>query len=79
MHSLPRLDDDRDARLTTIDGMVPALSDLPDGCRFAARCPRREEICDRVDPQLVTLGGQRQVACHVVARERGVQGSEVSP
>ncbi|MGD8859892.1 MAG: ABC transporter ATP-binding protein [Myxococcales bacterium] len=76
MHSLPHLDDDRDAKLTTIEGMVPALSDLPEGCRFAARCPRREAICDELDPRLVTLGGSRQVACHVVAREHGLATGE---
>jgi oligopeptide/dipeptide ABC transporter ATP-binding protein len=66
----PRLGGDRHATLDTVPGMVPALTDLPSGCRFAPRCPRVEPICEQQDPQLVSIGkGPRKVACHVVQRE----------
>src|SRR5262245_35683671 len=50
MGSIPRLDLIRGAegtrsRLNEIPGVVPALSDLPEGCTFAPRCPFADERC----------------------------------
>jgi oligopeptide/dipeptide ABC transporter ATP-binding protein len=42
--SRPRVDAP-DAPLTPIRGQVPDAANLPTGCRFAARCPRRVEPC----------------------------------
>jgi hypothetical protein len=39
MNCLPKLDHPSKTALPTIPGMVPALRDMPVGCRFAARCP----------------------------------------
>ncbi len=47
--ALPRLDDRR-ARLATIQGAVPSLVGIGEGCRFAARCPFVEPAC-RTDAQ----------------------------
>jgi peptide/nickel transport system ATP-binding protein len=38
------------ARLQEIPGMVPALSNLPQGCTFAPRCAFASEICRREYP-----------------------------
>ena len=46
-----------------IPGRVPALSELPRGCRFAARCGRADSICSTTYPVLNALGAGR-VACH---------------
>lgn len=37
-------------RLYSIDGQPPPLWDLPDGCRFAARCPHADLRCKREYP-----------------------------
>lgn len=37
--SIPKLNGDRSERLYMIKGMVPLLSQIPTGCRFAPRCP----------------------------------------
>ncbi|MEM7396251.1 MAG: ABC transporter ATP-binding protein [Verrucomicrobiota bacterium] len=37
--SIPKLDTPRKSRLPTIEGMVPSLWNMPEGCRFAPRCP----------------------------------------
>jgi peptide/nickel transport system ATP-binding protein len=52
-----------DTRLTEIPGMVPALWDLPAGCAFAPRCPRRIERCGRERPALERIGPDRRLAC----------------
>ncbi len=55
--SLPRLDEaaqsgPRRPRLTEIKGMVPALSALPAGCRFAPRCPLADDRCRVESPPI---------------------------
>jgi peptide/nickel transport system ATP-binding protein len=39
-----------DGRLQEIPGIVPALSNLPEGCAFAPRCPFAEERCRKAYP-----------------------------
>ena len=50
------------ARLAAIDGMVPAATAMPAGCRFAARCPFADEQC-REMPPLQDLGAGRRSRC----------------
>lgn len=42
---------DLDAQyLPTIEGAVPSLTQMPEGCRFAPRCPFRSELCQVKEP-----------------------------
>jgi peptide/nickel transport system ATP-binding protein/oligopeptide transport system ATP-binding protein len=50
-------------RLRTIPGTLPSLYELPPGCRFAPRCSRRIEACDKGRPGLVELGAAHSAAC----------------
>ena len=61
--SIPRLGGRRKSRLTVIEGMVPALKDMPRGCRFQNRCPYAIERC-REQPPLETVTPGHEVACH---------------
>jgi peptide/nickel transport system ATP-binding protein len=45
-----------------LTGELPDATDVPSGCRFHPRCPRRFEPCDRVDPSLIATGGRDQAA-----------------
>jgi oligopeptide/dipeptide ABC transporter ATP-binding protein len=59
------------SRLTEIKGMVPALTNMPHGCSFHPRCPRKMDICTEETPGLFTPAAGRQVACWLYAtRER---------
>ena len=51
--------------LETIPGQVPPLSELPEGCRFAARCSHACEICHKVSPAWVDVENGGRVRCHV--------------
>ncbi|MBE9604440.1 ABC transporter ATP-binding protein [Acetobacteraceae bacterium H6797] len=63
--AIPRLDQP-EAALHAIPGRVPPLDKMPPGCRFAARCPMRQEGCDL--PQvLVDVDAQHRVRCHVAS------------
>jgi peptide/nickel transport system ATP-binding protein/oligopeptide transport system ATP-binding protein len=45
-----------------LGGELPDPADVPSGCRFHPRCPRRFEPCDRIDPPLLAAGGPGQLA-----------------
>ncbi|MEO8091106.1 MAG: ABC transporter ATP-binding protein [bacterium] len=45
-----------------LGGELPDATDVPAGCRFHPRCPRRFDPCDRVDPQLLPAGPRDQLA-----------------
>ena len=63
MASVPRLDTGRDERLYQIKGMVPLLSQIPEGCRFAPRCPYATEECSRKMPELKSFGNGQKARC----------------
>jgi peptide/nickel transport system ATP-binding protein len=54
--SIPRLDlmrgetKNSNGRLQEIPGIVPPLFALPEGCAFAPRCPKADELCRRERP-----------------------------
>ncbi|NYT35876.1 ABC transporter ATP-binding protein [Allopusillimonas soli] len=73
LRAMPRVDTSATS-LAPIPGSVPAITDMPTGCTFAARCPLKEKICEAEHPQLVPLGnGEHRVRCFVRARESGEQ------
>ncbi len=54
MGAIPSIDAPR-ARLAAIDGMVPAATAMPAGCRFAARCPFADTRCRDEAPPLAEV------------------------
>jgi len=74
LESIPRLDHPPKQRLRTIEGMVPALADLPPGCRFANRCEWRQDRCEDSPPASERVAGDHYVACF---RHREWQGAGV--
>jgi peptide/nickel transport system ATP-binding protein len=65
-------------RLVEIQGMVPALTELPAGCKFADRCPVAAERCRAEEPPLVALGASR-VRCHFPLDPPAGTASEAAP
>jgi oligopeptide/dipeptide ABC transporter ATP-binding protein len=51
----PRARGTRPTRLATIEGMVPDLRDLGEGCRFADRCPLVVAACTLEEPELLPV------------------------
>ena len=52
-----------DEILGTINGVVPNLSSMPEGCRFHPRCPYAREDCRKNMPELNTVTENRYVRC----------------
>jgi oligopeptide/dipeptide ABC transporter ATP-binding protein len=52
-------------RLDVIKGVVPHPLNLPPGCTFAPRCPKKFEPCDSAFPALDSTAPDHQVACYL--------------
>ncbi|MFL5251951.1 MAG: ABC transporter ATP-binding protein [Rhodopila sp.] len=61
MASIPTLEH-RVERLRQIDGAMPRLDAMPQGCRFHPRCPVVRDRCSREMPELMDAGDTR-AAC----------------
>jgi len=70
--SIPRLDRAVE-HLATVRGRVPNMAALPQGCRFAPRCPFAAEICMHAPPPLVRCGENHWTRCVRAPIERLVQ------
>lgn len=67
--SIPRKDKDID-RLYTIEGTVPTLTSMPDGCRFYERCRYASERCRAERPRMYH-DGERSVCCFLYEGKGG--------
>jgi peptide/nickel transport system ATP-binding protein len=60
--SIPRMSGSIDD-LRPIEGQPPTLSQLPDGCHFAPRCPLADERCRAAYPLVTSAGQSHLTAC----------------
>ena len=65
MSSIPKLGDRRQS-LAQIDGAMPRLTAIPQGCAFNPRCPSRFERCMTERPSPMSAGAN-QAACWLYA------------
>jgi oligopeptide/dipeptide ABC transporter ATP-binding protein len=65
LRSVPRLTEEgiKVRRLSTIEGTVPSLLDLPAGCKFAPRCPYVINECTEGEPALLAVTGEHGARC----------------
>jgi peptide/nickel transport system ATP-binding protein len=68
MGSIPAMDEDRE-RLLQIEGAMPRLNAIPQGCAFNPRCPKVTDRCRRDRPELMDAGPTR-AACWLVENRR---------
>ena len=62
LKSIPRSNEDIE-ELYTIEGTVPGLENMPQGCRFSNRCSQCRDICRQQSPELVEVEGGGKVRC----------------
>jgi oligopeptide/dipeptide ABC transporter ATP-binding protein len=69
--SIPRIDQNRPARLPTISGSPPSLLAPPSGCHFKTRCPHRFDKCD-TEPELRApdAGSNHLDRCHLSLQDK---------
>lgn len=72
LRSIPQIEGERPKRLFMIKGMVPLLSQIPKGCRFAPRCPYADQKCLEEMPELSDAAQGHRVRCwHAGVCEEG--------
>jgi len=76
LRSLPHFNHTR-GQFAYIPGRVPAPFEMPEGCRFAARCAHKITGCDMPQP-LDTIGDARRVRCWR-AQDLSLEGAVVTP
>jgi peptide/nickel transport system ATP-binding protein len=74
--SVPKLGENkRQVRLRPIQGSIPSLGDLPQGCVFRPRCPVAIERCG-THPPMFQPDTQRRTRCH---RWKEIADGEIDP
>ncbi len=66
LRSMPHLgthEKDRGARLQEIPGIVPAITQIMPGCRFAERCPHAFALCREKGPGLFAVHAAQRARC----------------
>ena len=63
MQAMPKMGQNRQ-RLYNIDGIVPHITQMPEGCHFAPRCPYATEACHATCPGLTEGAPGHFVRCH---------------
>jgi len=46
-------------------GEIPSPVNVPPGCSFHLRCPEKKEFCSQDDPEMVDVGEEHVVRCHL--------------
>lgn len=64
LDSIPKFEYKRKTRLKSIDGMVPSITDYPEGCRFRNRCTYSFEPCAEKHPGEFELDTDHKVNCY---------------
>jgi peptide/nickel transport system ATP-binding protein len=66
----PSLDSDR--QRIQLHGELPNVLNLPSGCVFHTRCPRKlGSICEREEPPLIDADPGHAIRCHIPAAQLG--------
>lgn len=68
LDSIPRMDTIPKSLLTTIEGAVPSIGELPTGCRFNNRCIFSDSLCQQSEPEMRNIGADHESACHHIER-----------
>jgi peptide/nickel transport system ATP-binding protein len=65
LDAIPEPDPDhRNKERAPLQGELPSPLAPPSGCHFRTRCPRADEVCAEVVPEMAPTGDGRFVACH---------------
>ncbi|WP_227356012.1 dipeptide ABC transporter ATP-binding protein [Haladaptatus salinisoli] len=79
LSATPEKDPSIDRERVTLDGEPPNPIELPSGCVFAPRCPKAQDECRTVDPQLEsTVTDDHSAACFFPIEKEAVDRTSSS-
>ena len=67
LSAVPIADPDHQNERIILKGDVPSPITPPPGCHFHTRCSVRKDICAVEAPELLDIGGEHYVACHLMS------------
>ena len=69
LSAVPSIDGELRERIV-LAGEIPSASNVPSGCAFQTRCPRKiGAICENEEPPLADVGGDHLIRCHIPVEE----------
>src|SRR6185295_5778039 len=70
LSAVPVPDPDAQGIRIILEGPLPSATDIPRGCPFSGRCPRRiGAICDDTPPPTREVSSGHRIVCHIPAEE----------
>ena len=70
LSAIPIADPNVNKREIVLEGNLPSVLDLPVGCPFETRCPRKiGSICEKERPPMQNVSDDHQIACHIPLEE----------
>ncbi|MDR0377569.1 MAG: hypothetical protein LBH70_07230 [Spirochaetaceae bacterium] len=73
LHSVPAIHQNRQGRLTAIEGLPPSVLHMPPGCPFAPRCVRAGPGCGESLPPTEDRESGRKVRCFYAKPEEAAK------
>ncbi len=70
LSAIPFPDPDIKKKRIILEGDVPSPVNLPEGCRFAPRCYKAQELCHKEEPMLQEIRPNLWAACHYPEDEK---------
>lgn len=78
LSAIPIPDPDVQQERIRLEGNVPSPINLPPGCRFHTRCPRKiGKICEEQEPPWQDVSEHHQICCHIGLDELRAMQTEV--
>ena len=70
LSAVPVPDPDAQGIRIILEGPLPSATDIPSGCPFSGRCPRRiGAICDDTPPPTREISSGHRIVCHIPPEE----------
>ena len=70
LSAIPIPDPDIKQEAIRLKGSVPSAMNIPSGCRFHTRCPRKlGDICEQQEPPWRELENEHRICCHIPVDE----------
>jgi peptide/nickel transport system ATP-binding protein len=79
LSAVPVPDPDAQGARIVLEGPLPSATEIPRGCPFSGRCPRRVgPVCDEIPPPVLRLANGHRIVCHIPADElTQLQGANI--
>jgi oligopeptide/dipeptide ABC transporter ATP-binding protein len=70
-NSIPDINKSNLNDLQVLEGNLPSSINLPSGCRFHTRCPKKMDICPLKEPDVTQVGENHRASCYLLSMPIG--------